>query len=199
MKIPAVDPGEFYLKPVNMEGLNNRYMNPGELEVLAALVRSVMPRTVIEFGVNDGRTAKMLLREVHGIKRYVGIDVMAGYVSEKEVQRKEIPAIPGRLAKDDPRFELILRPRGSLDLSFADLPLCDVAFIDGDHGARAVKHDTSLAMDRVRPGGMLIWHDYHDRETVDVRKVLDDYHDHGGWNLKHVTGTWFVFRRIPEL
>ncbi len=40
--------------------LTRRFMNPGELEVLVALIGSVKPETVIEIGVNEGRTAKAM-------------------------------------------------------------------------------------------------------------------------------------------
>lgn len=225
-------------------------MNPGELEALVALVASVSPRAVVEFGVNEGRTAAAILRNVPGIERYVGIDVPAGYVPAKAAQRNEVPAHPGHLAAADPRFELILRPRGSLDLLPEDLDplprpaattgqaparatpggaaepsarsarpapegndgfdsspegnddssgdgisLFDAAFIDGDHSWRGVLHDTLLAAQRVRPGGIVVWHDYHDLGTVDARDVLEilaaDGHD-----IRHVEGTWLAFERV---
>ncbi|WP_292130935.1 class I SAM-dependent methyltransferase [Mesorhizobium sp.] len=167
-------------------------MNPGELEVLVALARSVAPKTVIEFGVNEGRTAKALLANVKSIERYVGIDVPQGYVTEKIVQRNEVPSAPGRLALDDPRFRLIVARRGSHDLDFDDLPKADFAFIDGDHSDAGVRTDHALAMNRVRRGGMIVYHDYHARGTVDVKEVLEEKFVNG-CDLKHVAGTWLAF------
>lgn len=170
-------------------------MNPGELEVLVALVRSVAPKAVLEIGCNDGRTALAVLRNVDGVETYQGVDVPLGYVTAKPVQRREVPANPGHMAADDSRFELVLRPRGSLDLTAADLKPCDAVFIDGDHGAEAVRHDTALSAELVRPGGIVIWHDYHDLCTVDVRDVLDTYFRYGR-NIVHVEGTWLAFERV---
>ncbi|MCK9468481.1 MAG: class I SAM-dependent methyltransferase [Porticoccaceae bacterium] len=195
MALPAVPQSQLELRAIDWTGLPARFMNPGELEVLCALVRSVSPQVVVEFGINSGRTAKAILREVDGITRYIGIDVPPGYVTEKKVQRGEVPAIAGELVRDDPRVELLVRARGSHDLTADDLPPCDAVFIDGDHSRAGVEQDTALAMARVRPGGIIIWHDYHALGTVDVREVLDDYHAAGA-PISLVAGTWLAFRRL---
>lgn len=174
-----------------------RFLNPGEIDVLLALVRTVAPRVMIEIGVNEGRTAKEMLQWVPSLEQYVGIDVPPGYVTAKEVQRQEVPDKAGYLASYDQRFELIVRPRGSLDLGPGDLPRCDVVFIDGDHGREALLHDTALARYLVRPGGLIIWHDYHELGTVDVKAVLDEFYELGA-DLWHVEGTWIVYERRPR-
>ncbi len=170
-------------------------MNAGELEALIYLIGSVNPRSIIEFGVNSGRTAKAILRNVTGVQRYLGIDVPQGYVSEKQVQRREVPERPGELALDDHRFRLMLARRGSHDLSAADLPLAEAVFIDGDHSARGVRHDHALAMTRVRPGGIIVFHDDNGRDTVDVSATIDELSADGA-DIIHVAGTWLAFERI---
>ncbi len=184
------------VQPLEWEGLPRRYMNPGELETLVALIKSVSPQHVIEIGVNVGRTAKVILNAVPGVERYTGVDVEPGYVPAKPVQRNEVPKIAGELVADDARFKLVLRRRGSLDLMPSDLHAADAVFIDGDHGARAVLHDSALARAVTRPGGIIVWHDYHDLGTVDVKQVLDAMH-RDGYPLVQVEGTWLVFERIP--
>jgi predicted O-methyltransferase YrrM len=170
-------------------------MNPGELETLIALVRTVKPRHVVEFGVNVGRTARAILDNVLGIERYTGVDVPRDYVPAKPVQRHEVPRVPGAMVAGDPRFNLIVRPRGSLDLTAFDLEPADAVFIDGDHGRKAVEHDSALARAITRTGGIIVWHDYHDLGTVDVREVLngDFYRGH---DIRHVEGTWLAFEHV---
>lgn len=196
LNLPTVSRARLSLRPLDWSGLSRRFMNESELETLIALARSVKPRAVLEFGVNAGRTAKALLDNVPGIETYQGIDVPPNYICSKAVQRREVPQRPGELAEVDPRFQLILSPRGSLDLSPADLKPCDVAFIDGDHGREAVLHDTQLARALVRPGGIIIWHDYHDLSVVDVREVLHELHAAGA-AIFHVQGTWIAYERVP--
>lgn len=179
-------------------------MNPGELESLIALVRSACnhnPQVMVEFGCHDGRTAKAILREIKSINQYVGVDVPLTYLPSKVVQRKEVPSDPGCVVRDEPRFNLIVRPNGSIDLAASELPSADVVFIDGDHGRKAVKHDTQLARSVVRSGGLIIWHDYHDLRDakniplVDVREVLHECAMQGA-PIFHVEGTWLAFERI---
>lgn len=176
-------------------GLPARFFNPGELEALLHLFESVRPRTIIEFGCHEGRNAAAALRNIQTLERYVGVDVPPSYITKMAVQRKEIPAQPGRLAAHDPRFELILRPRGTFDLTGDDLPAADVVFIDADHSREGVENDTRLALLAVRTGGMIIWHDDNCLPVVEVTQTLNDYCATGA-EIKHVAGTWLAFERI---
>jgi predicted O-methyltransferase YrrM len=171
---------------------SRRYMMDGECDVLIALVNSVEPKTMIEFGVNEGLTARAVLQAVEGIKRYIGIDVLPGYEFEIPAQSVEKPQEPGCLV-NDPRFELMLRPRGTQDIFAAMLPIADVVFIDGDHGRKSVAWDAALATQIVRKGGMIIFHDYWNG-SVQVTEVLDKLYAEGR-DLRVVEGTWLVFER----
>jgi predicted O-methyltransferase YrrM len=193
--LPQVDQSQLDVRPIDWNGLTHRFMNNGELEVLIALVAGVAPRCVLEIGVNEGRTAKAMLANVPGILRYIGVDVPPTYRPSKDVQRREVPARPGHMAARDPRFELVLRERGSMDFAPGDLPTVDAVFIDGDHGFEAVLHDTLLARQIVRPGGIIIWHDYHAVDTVDVRRVLERFYATGS-DIRHVAGTWLAFELV---
>lgn len=180
--------------PVNWSSRSKRFMNPGELETLITLIGGVSPKGVIEFGINTGRTAQAILEYVPGIEVYVGIDVPMGYVTAAKVQRGEVPEVPGELVLGDPRVQLIVREGGSQSVHAGELPYVDAVFIDGDHSRSGVEHDTMLALQRVRQGGIIIWHDYHNLGTVDVREVLNDKYKRG-WDLHHVEGTWIVYMR----
>lgn len=169
-----------------------RFMNPGEIGVIVSLMRSVNPKTVIEIGVNDGLTAGTLLGEVPTIERYIGVDVPYGHVPSCHAQRYEVPEHAGHIVRRDPRFELVLRLRGSRDLGPDDLPLCDAMFIDGDHSLQGVFHDAALAEMVVKPGGIIVYHDYHDLGTVGVRDALHQLFA-DGHRLFHVEGTWLAY------
>jgi predicted O-methyltransferase YrrM len=172
-------------------------MNPSELETLIALVRSVNAKGVLEFGVNIGRTAQAILEYCPTVEHYEGVDVPLGYVTEKTVQRGEVPAIAGELVNADPRFKLIVRPTGSHELRPQELSPCDAIFIDGDHSRKGVMNDTELALELIRPGGIIMWHDYHDESTVDVRDVLHDIQkEFPEMPLRHIPNTWIVFCRV---
>ena len=165
---------------------SRKYMQPGEQDVLLALIKSVEPKVMVEIGVNEGITALAVLENVPSIERYIGIDIDAAYQFEIPAQRIERPNEPGVMVKHDPRFELVLR--GGVMPHAAD-----VVFIDGDHGRKAVLIDSLWAAEIVNPGGLIIWHDYGN-PTVEVTGVLNKLDNHGR-ELHHVAGTWLVFEQ----
>lgn len=181
--------------PIDLAGLPTEYSNPGEIEALVELARSVGATRVLEVGCNAGRTSAALLRNVPTITRAVGVDVLPGYVTDKVAQRREVPAKPGHLAGHDPRFELVLRPRGTFDLTPEELGEFDFVFIDGDHGRAGVEHDSKLALTCVRSGGIIAWHDYNLTGVVDVREVLNEYRAQGQ-PIRHIAGTWIAYRCV---
>ena len=172
--------------------LHREYLNLGEMEIIVALVRSVRAQTMTEIGCRDGRTARVLLDNVPSLYRYVGIDVPIDYHPALPSQRTEMVEEPGHLAIADPRFELVIRPRGSLDLD--ELEPSDAIFIDGDHSRRVVAHDSALAWGAVRNPGVIIWHDYFNDHINDVTDVLFGL-GAAGWPIKHIAGTWLAFCR----
>ena len=66
-------------------------------------------------------------------------------------------------------------------------------FIDGDHSAVGVLHDSELARALIRPGGIIVWHDYTNA-AVEVTQVLDHFAAEG-WRISHFPGTWLAYLR----
>jgi predicted O-methyltransferase YrrM len=190
-KIPASEL-PVHPMPVDWQGLPATYLNFGELEIIVALIRAAERRDiVVEIGLAEGRTAKAVLRELPDVRRYIGVDTDPDYRTKLPGQWTERSPSPGYLALDEPRFDRWLRPRGSLDLTRDDFPPVDVVFIDGDHSCEVVRHDTDLARAIVRPGGVIIWHDYQNG-GVEVAPVLElDQQD--GHAICHVENTWLAF------
>lgn len=92
LKLPLVPQSQLEIKPIDWGNLPKRFLNPGELEVLVALINGVKAARVVEFGTNEGRTAAAILRNVPTVRRYIGVDVLPGYVPKCAVQKNEIPA-----------------------------------------------------------------------------------------------------------
>jgi predicted O-methyltransferase YrrM len=181
------------ITPVDWNGLPRQYLNTGELEIIVALVRSVAPRIMVEIGLAEGRTAKAILRELPDLERYIGIDTDPGYRTKLRSQWTERSRDPGHLALADSRFDRWLLPCGSFDLVADDFPEIDAMFIDGDHSSEAVRHDSDLARAVVKPGGIILWHDYHN-DGVEVTRVLELDYDLG-CDIRHVEETWLAFER----
>ena len=75
---------------------------------------------------------------------------------------------------------------------------CDLIFIDGSHAYSYIKSDTEKAMRMIRPGGVILWHDYrgrHVRATRDVYRYLNELHRTRP--LTHLRGTSLVAWRAP--
>jgi predicted O-methyltransferase YrrM len=194
--LPVTRQSELDVQPIDWLGLHREYQNVGEMEVLAALARSIEARSMLEIGCRDGRTAKLMLHNVPTLERYLGVDVEPGYEPQLAGQRAEIVAEPGKLALGDPRFELIVRPRGSADLTIhfgKDRRFFDICYIDGDHSAAVVRHDSELALVLTRVGGLIVWHD-HGNATVEVTGVLEAL----AVNLpiRWIERTWFAYLRV---
>jgi hypothetical protein len=151
---------------------------------------------MIEIGVQEGRTAKIILDNVPTLQRYVGIDVPPDTRPTLACQQSEVPRSAGVYAASDERFWLLVKERGSLDIGPQDLELCDAVFIDGDHSERAVSRDLFLSRALVRPGGIIVAHDYGN-PAVEVTRAIDRTCEQG-WPWQHIEGTWLAFMLIPS-
>jgi predicted O-methyltransferase YrrM len=179
------------VQPKSVRAFGNQYLGTKETDIVVDLIASVSPRTVFEFGTNLGKTARAVLDALPGVELYVGIDVPRQHVPHLACQLSEVPMAPGHYAAGDKRYQLLLAD--STTLTAADLEPVDAVFIDGDHSARAVTHDSHLARALLRPGGIIIWHDYNN-SAVEVNGVLDNLVEQG-WPLTAVRDTWLAFMR----
>jgi hypothetical protein len=190
----AADPA-----PLNWHGVpeavRGLFQSPTELGALARLLKG--RKRVMEIGCQNGRTARVLLNSVPGIEQYIGVDIPPGSITAHARQRGEVPRQPGELAADDPRFSLLVRPRGSLAVEPYEVRWLDAVFIDGDHSTNGVERDTYLALASLKPGGLVIWHDDHDRNDVDVSAVLDGYVKTQRWPIRRIEGTWLAYMEAP--
>jgi predicted O-methyltransferase YrrM len=168
----------------------SRYLGANECSIMIDLVRSVSPRVMIEFGCNLGITAKRVLENVPTLEKYIGVDVPPAHVTTLMCQLEEVPESAGCYA-DDPRFRLLTSPTQELEAS--DLEPCDAVFIDGDHSFPAVTHESIIARDLVRPGGIIIWHDFQN-PSVEVTEALVSFYAQG-WPIVSVRNSWLAFMR----
>jgi len=182
---------ELGVKPV--VGQFSKYLNYQETAILVALFNSVRPRVAVEFGCHVGRTAKVVLDNVPTLERYIGIDVPADHVPTLACQMSEVSHAPGYEANDN-RFHLLLAP--SQSLTAANLEPVDAVFIDGDHSIASVLYESRLAKQLVRPGGIIVWHDWMNPavEVVEALTVLKNQ----GWRIDDVENSWLAFMRISD-
>lgn len=85
-------------------------------------------------------------------------------------------------------------------LAFDETPYVgayDVVFVDGAHSYSYVRSDTEKALRMVRPGGLVLWHDYygHPEGAPGVYRTLAELNER--LPLVHLEGTALVAYRQP--
>jgi predicted O-methyltransferase YrrM len=175
-----------------ISGPFSKYLNWRETAILLALVKSVRPRVMIEFGCNEGITAKRLLQNLPELQRYIGVDLPADHEPTLACQYKEQPVNPGYVAASDPRF-FYLESRTQM-LRDDQLEPCDAVFIDGDHSEAAVLHESRMARRLLRRPGIIVWHDWTN-PNVQVTQALTQL-THEGWPIDCVDNSWLAFMKV---
>jgi predicted O-methyltransferase YrrM len=119
-----------------------------DVVVMAKLVKTLRPMRVVELGSYRGYTALAMAQNLpeHGYLLTVDIDPDHGEAYRDISPSSHIERRVGRIAHD--LFEQ--QERRSFD----------VVFLDADHSLGAVREDTQVALDLVKPDGFVIWHDY---------------------------------------
>jgi predicted O-methyltransferase YrrM len=153
-----------------------------ELAYLAMITKALQPRTIFEIGTFRGRTAlNFALNSPDDCVIYtLDLDprqrapVGGTYLTDVEIIHS---AAPGEDYRGKDVANKIRQLYGdSTSFDFAPyLGKVDMAFVDGAHHYAAVKSDTQNALQMVRPGGMIVWHDfanYGDYNDV-TRAILD--------------------------
>ena len=73
---------------------------------------------------------------------------------------------------------------------------CDLVFVDGSHALSYVLSDSRKALRLVRPGGLVLWHDYKGRRIPGVYKGLNQLARE--LPLVHIASTSIVAYRKPN-
>lgn len=177
------------------KAVDGKYADTDDRQILATLSAFAQPGRVCEFGVNEGRTAELLLRTGPWIRHYCGIDVFPGFQTTWDKQQAEVPAEgrAGFFAIADPRMHVVLTTEG-IGPGIEQLTghAFDLIFIDADHTFEGVSRDTQLAKLVAAPGCCLIWHDYTN-DCPGVRRFLDQYSNACN-RVLHVAGTRVAFQ-----
>lgn len=164
---------------------------PGGTSCFESWVLSVLAKqatSLFEFGTCSGKTtylwAKNSPAEARIITLTLGKDQHADYLAAKEDNRLAALTALAESAFDSfiysgtPVEHKITQLFGD-SKRFDETPYlkqCDLIFIDGSHAYSYVKNDTEKALRMLKEGGLLLWHDYRDRnvETRGVRRYLDE-------------------------
>ena len=178
-----------------------------EAWILAALARQA--RLAFEFGTCTGKTAYLWARNMPGDGRVVTLTLspddlsayrhgvgdsaldVANALQESRFSRFRYTGTP-----EEARVTQLFGDSKTFDES-EFVNACDLVFVDGSHAYSYVQNDTRKALRMVRPGGMVLWHDYDGarRHATGVFQALNELSREVP--LVHVAGTTLVAYRRP--
>jgi predicted O-methyltransferase YrrM len=159
-------PGRITLEHLPGEGIDTSL---DELAYLALITRSLAPRLVFEFGTFRGRTALNFALNSPEDTKVLTLDLPRGsdrstamadtWASDAEIIRRSFTGAD--YAGKDVAHKIHQLFGDSLTFDFSPyFDQADLVFVDGGHRYEVVSSDTANALRLVRPGGVVVWHDF---------------------------------------
>lgn len=150
-----------------------------EMEALISLAVRLQPKRILEFGTFRGRTAYCLARNTEAHVWTVDLPQGRRAASSANSERKWEGELYFEGTPEEARVTRILAD--SKTLTVDSLPAMDFIFVDGGHDKETVRHDSELAFALLRPGGMIVWHDYRNSITPELTSYLDSLNCDLAW------------------
>jgi predicted O-methyltransferase YrrM len=155
-------------------------LDAGEIMVLCAVASFLRARNVLEIGTYDGNTALNLAANLRDGGCVTTIDLPPDWNGtfvydvpndHWNVTDRQRIGVQYRGTAYESRIRQVLGDSARIDWQALNPPF-DMIFIDGCHFREYVKADTTNSLRCLRPGGVVLWHDYGD--IRDVSRVVDD-------------------------
>ncbi len=154
-----------------------------ELAILAAIVRSLQPKRIVEIGTAEGRTTLNLALNSPPDAEVITFDLpreLTGRHQKHSGPNYRQMGIdePGVLFRNHliaSKIKLVLADSKKFDWTLYERSV-DFVFIDGAHDYGSVWEDTKNALRIIRPGGIIVWHDYGVWEGV--TRCLDELREY---------------------
>ena len=178
-------------------------ITPTELMIIAAFVKQRQPAMCFEIGTFDGRTTEnMAANQPDNGKCYTldlppdGADKAALPLACGDKTYIDKPVSGARISAQakSSKITQLYGDSGTFDFSpyFGQV---DLMFVDGSHSYEYVLADTESAWQLVKPGGLLLWHDYDSRWWPGVTRALNQLQgqDPRFAALRHIENTALCF------
>ena len=175
-----------------------------EAWVLAVLAKRA--RTLFEFGTCTGKTAYLwavnsapdarvvtLTLPPQGRTSYARTQEDSAHDTDAALRESEFERFVYTGTKAEPKIEQLFADSKAFDPG-PWRTQCDVVFVDGSHAYSYVKSDSEKAIELVKPGGLVLWHDYlGPKHSPGVYRALNELAQR--LPLKRIAGTSFVVWR----
>lgn len=180
----------------------------GEAWILAVLAKRA--RRMFEFGTCTGKTSYLWARNAPPDARVTTLTLAPDERAEYHAESTDDPddtssalnesAFTTFLYSGTPveaKVEQLFGDSKSIDVA-PWAGRCDVVFVDGSHAYSYVINDSAKALQLVRPGGLILWHDYASPEhSPGVYRALNELAKR--LPLRRISGTMLVVYRKPEV
>lgn len=178
-----------------------------ETWILANLAKTA--QTLFEFGTATGKTTYLLARNAPEDATVITLTLHPDQVDDyRSGSDDDTAALTAAL--EESRFdrfyysgtaaEAKIRQLFGDSKAFDETPYagqCDLIFIDGSHAYSYVASDTRKALKMVKPGGVILWHDYRGpRRAKGVYRALNELSR--DLPLRRIKGTSLVAYRHPD-
>jgi predicted O-methyltransferase YrrM len=156
-------------------------ITPTELMIITAFVKQMQPAVCFEIGTFDGRTTEnMAANQPDSGKCFTldlppeGADKAALPLASGDKTYIDKPVSGARISAQTRAGKItqLYGDSGTFDFSpyFGQV---DLMFVDGSHSYEYVLSDTEAAYKMVKPGGLILWHDYDSRWWPGVTRALN--------------------------
>ncbi len=144
-------------------------VNPGDRRAIYYFMRGLLATSVLEIGTNIGASTVHIIAALirNGAENRTPVSLTTIDIQDvndpingfwKTAGCKYSPREMARRMGVDDRVNFVTG--NSLDFFSSNQALYDVIFLDGDHAARTVYREIPAALSHVRPGGIILLHDY---------------------------------------
>jgi len=172
-----------------------------EAGALASLMASVQARSVFEFGTYQGVSTSQLALNlppdgiIYTLDLPPHLEGGALQVTKKEERMIAAEASKGQLIPKDLRTKIkFLEADSALFDTAPYAGTMDLVFVDGAHSYEYVCNDTAKAMELLRAGGCIAWHDCTPSHPEVVRFLKES-----GLPVSLVRGTTLAFALINKI
>jgi predicted O-methyltransferase YrrM len=155
------------------------HTNQVDLLYVSAIAQARGARDIFEFGTYQGRTTYFLT--------FASPEARVTTLNLPPARDPGVAAFLGIMFKGSDRENRITEIHSD-SREFDPNPYTgrmDYIFVDGDHSYEMVKNDTEKALVMLKPGGMIVWHDYAAKSPGVVRYIREFAEQRPVFRLKH--------------
>ncbi len=170
-----------------------------ELLVLGAIAKQLKPKMVVEFGTFRGGSTLVMASNSASDARVITIDL------DPQLRKTHEHGTGVGLSDFDvgclfrgTRYERQIEQRFANSVEFMDNDLigkADLILVDADHTYEFARRDTEKAMQFLKPGGSIVWHDYtwepQNSECAGVTRTVNEFWQANG-RCARIAGTRFA-------